>query len=69
MLGLVATGDMLRRARDRPGAAALRALLACEPTLTRSEAERRLLALLATAQLARPRTSVHLAGYEVDALA
>jgi hypothetical protein len=60
---------MLRRARDRPGAAALRALLACEPTLTRSEAERRLLALLATAQLARPRTSVHVAGYEVDALA
>jgi very-short-patch-repair endonuclease len=65
---LVSARDLGRRSRDRPGAARLRALLEQEPTLTRSEAERRLLALLAAAQLPSPRTNVRVLGHEVDAL-
>ena len=65
---LVSARDLGRRSRDRRGAARLRALLEQEPTLTRSEAERRLLSLLAAAQLPRPRTNVRVAGHEVDAL-
>lgn len=37
-----------------------------EPSLTRSEAERRLLALIRAARLPPPRTNVRVAGYEVD---
>jgi hypothetical protein len=55
---LVSTHDLVRRAHDRPGAARLRPLLGYEPSFTRSEAERRLLSLLATAQLPSPRTNV-----------
>lgn len=65
---LVSADDLLCRARGRRGAAALRALLADEPSLTRSEAERRLLRLVAAAGLPRPQTNVRVAGCEVDAL-
>lgn len=46
----------------------LRHLTPDSPTLTRSEAERRLLALVRRAGLPRPRTNVRVAGHEVDAL-
>ena len=50
-----------------PGPALKRALHH-EPTLTRSEAERRLLGLVRAARLPRPETNVRVAGYEVDFL-
>lgn len=61
---------LLRRSRHRAGVPALRALLdrLDEPRLTRSEAERRLLALVKSAQLPSPRTNVRVGRYEVDAL-
>ncbi|CAA9536986.1 MAG: hypothetical protein AVDCRST_MAG30-4328 [uncultured Solirubrobacteraceae bacterium] len=48
-------------------AADIRHLVPQGPAPTRSEAERRLLALIAKARLPRPRTNVRLAGHEVDA--
>lgn len=54
-----------RRPRHR-GARALREATAGGPDLTRSEAERRLLALIRAAGLPAPRTNVRVAGYEVD---
>ena len=60
--------QLLRRAAGRPGARRLRALLDDGPSLTRSEAERRLLALLARAGLPRPATNARVGRYEVDAL-
>ena len=56
----------LDRAAGRPGAPALRALLA-NPIVTRSEAERLLLRLIRDAGLPRPRTNVLVAGKRVDA--
>ena len=50
------------------GGPALRALLEGGPSPTRSQAERRLLALVDAAGLPRPETNVHLHGWEVDAL-
>lgn len=52
----------------RPGAPLLRALLAGEagPSLTRSEAEERLLNLIRKAQLPSPETNVRIGNYEVD---
>jgi very-short-patch-repair endonuclease len=55
-------------ASSRRGSAALRAVLVDSPSLTRSEAERRLLALTRRAGLPRPRTNVRVGGHEVDAL-
>ena len=52
---------MPRRARR-----ALAAALRPEPALTRSEAERRLLALIRQARLPRPQTNVVVNGFEVD---
>lgn len=51
----------------RSGAARLRNALDDRPGLTRSEAERRLVALLVRAQLPAPQTNTHVHGYEVDA--
>lgn len=51
----------------RRGSATLRALLATGPTLTRSEAERRLVSLILKAQLPAPRTNTRVGGHEVDA--
>lgn len=52
----------------RPGMAMLRALLteASGPDLTRSEAERRCLAMLRSARLPRPHTNVPMGVYELD---
>lgn len=59
---------LVRRSRGRRGVARLRASLDAlgEPSLTRSEAEGRLLDLVRRAGLPRPRTNVRLHGYEVD---
>ena len=55
-------------ARGRRGAPILAALLESlrEPAITRSEAEKRFLALLRAAQLPTPRTNVPLHGYNAD---
>lgn len=58
----------LERAPGRRGAGVLRRLLDARPTLTRSQAERRLLDLVRRAGLPRPETNVRLAGHEVDLL-
>jgi len=71
VLRLVASADVKRAMERNPGrrgAAALRSLLGEQPTMTRSKAERRLLALVARAGLPRPETNVRLHGHEVDAL-
>ncbi|HEX2160857.1 MAG TPA: type IV toxin-antitoxin system AbiEi family antitoxin domain-containing protein [Thermoleophilaceae bacterium] len=62
--------SVLRRAKGRSGTRALRDLLddLDGPRLTRSEAERRLLALLRVARLPLPQTNVRVGCHEVDAL-
>jgi very-short-patch-repair endonuclease len=50
------------------GTKALRAALHDEPSLTRSEAERRFRQLIRAARLPRPETNARVAGYEVDFL-
>jgi len=57
----------LEELEQLPGRALKRALHT-EPSLTRSEAERRLLDLVRAARLPRPETNVRVAGYEVDFL-
>jgi len=57
----------IARAPRHPNAAALRAVVA-EPAFTRSEAERRLLALLRSAKLPIPVFNAMVEGYEVDTL-
>ena len=59
--------EQLRSGHAR-GVAALRAAATTGPTLHRSEAERRLLTLIAHARLPRPETNTRVAGYEVDVL-
>jgi len=58
------------RAPRRTGTARIRALLdhEGEPALTRSDAERRMLALVREAQLPTPRTNTRVLDYEVDFL-
>ena len=58
------TRDEVARLRGRAGAAAR----GREPSLTRSEAERRLLQLIRAAQLPAPRTNVRVGRHEVDLL-
>ena len=64
----LATRDEIAAALPRRGRRALTAALDGEPALTRSEAERRLLALIAAARLPRPEANVRIHGYEVDLL-
>jgi len=69
--GLVREGELeaqLARSPGRHGAKPLRAVLEREggPAFTRSEAEKRLLALLRKARLPAPRCNVVLCGHEVD---
>jgi len=61
---------MLDREPGRRGAAVLRALIDSErgPSLTRSEAEERMLALIRVASLPQPRVNARLGRYEVDLL-
>jgi very-short-patch-repair endonuclease len=56
--------------RGRPGSAALHAVLEAqhEPSLTRSEAEARMLELIRAAGLPAPETNVKVLGHEVDFL-
>lgn len=58
---------VLSRAPRRRGTRALKSLIA-EPAFTRSEAERRLLALLRAAKLPRPAFNETAQGHEVDVL-
>jgi very-short-patch-repair endonuclease len=62
----LATRDEIAAELPRRGRRALQAALADEPRVTRSEAERRLLALIKAARLPRPDTNVRVEGYEVD---
>ncbi len=59
---------VLRKANGRRGVGRLRAALAewTEPAFTRSEAERRALALIEAAALPRPNVNTFVAGHEVD---
>jgi len=71
VLGLVtreAVGEALARARGRSGSAKLTALIrrGDEPSLTRSEAERRVLELVHAARLPTPLSNVRVRGHEVD---
>jgi len=70
-LNLLERRDLLSlttRHAGRPGAPLLRKLLESEtgPSLTRSEAEERFLALLRKSQLALPESNVRVGDYEVD---
>ena len=62
--------EVLLRCPGRRGGPRIRRLLADSrgPSITRSEAERRLLELLAVAGLPAPATNVRVGGYEVDFL-
>jgi very-short-patch-repair endonuclease len=62
--------DTIDLRRGRPGAPALKAVLNLhhQPSLTRSEAEQRLLELVRIARLPAPETNQPLLGYEVDFL-
>jgi very-short-patch-repair endonuclease len=62
----LATREQIAANMPRRGRRALQAALDDEPQLTRSEAERRLLALISQARLPRPQTNVYVEGYEVD---
>jgi predicted transcriptional regulator of viral defense system len=66
---LTAVEDVLGRAGRRTGATTLRAALAAyspEPAFTRSELERRFIALCGKAGLPRPQVNLHRHGFEVD---
>ncbi|HEY3728070.1 MAG TPA: DUF559 domain-containing protein [Solirubrobacteraceae bacterium] len=73
VMGLVGDHDLrgaIERSPTRAGAARLRRVLRAEhePALTRSEPERRVLALIAGARLPAPAVNARLHGYEVDLL-
>lgn len=74
VLKLVSTRDLrsvIERHPGRRGVARLRAVLDAAdrgPSLTRSEAERRLVDLVAAARLPAPALNVRIGGHEVDAL-
>jgi very-short-patch-repair endonuclease len=61
-------GALLHRSNGRRGVGILRSLVAhqASPTISRSAAEKRVLALLRTAQLPAPQTNAPLLGFEVD---
>jgi very-short-patch-repair endonuclease len=62
--------DQIERNPGRPGTQALRRILDLDggATVTRSEAERRMLRLIRAAELPRPQVNARLGGYEVDFL-
>jgi very-short-patch-repair endonuclease len=68
LMNLVSRGELEALLGNQRGSRALCRALHDEPTLTRSEAERRLLELVRAARLPRPGTNVRLLGFEVDLL-
>lgn len=67
VLRLVTRNELLALPPSRSSPALRRAIeAAAEPALTRSEAERRFVALIRDARLPQPRTNVRLGPYEVD---
>jgi very-short-patch-repair endonuclease len=70
LLRLKDVADALQRHRGRRGASVLRGLLAAASGngLTRSEAERRMLALIRTAALPAPKVNARVGAFEVDFL-
>ena len=60
--------DVLERHPRHAGAPLMRSVLATDPALTRSEAERRLLKMLRAARLPNAVVNSRVAGYEVDFL-
>jgi very-short-patch-repair endonuclease len=68
LLGLASRDEIAAQLEKQRGVRALHAALHDEPTLTRSEAERRLLDLVREARLPRPETNAMVGGYEVDML-
>jgi very-short-patch-repair endonuclease len=62
--------SLLARVGRRPGVAALRSLIEADatPSLTRSEAEERFLALIRSAELPAPEANVRVGRHEVDCL-
>ena len=60
--------EQFRRYPNHRGTAALRSATPTNPSLTRSEAERRLLELIRAARLPAPQTNRKIAGHEVDFL-
>jgi very-short-patch-repair endonuclease len=68
LMGLASRDEIAVELKRQRGVKALLAALLDEPTLTRSEAERRLLDLIRQARLPRPQTNVMVAGHEVDLL-
>jgi very-short-patch-repair endonuclease len=68
ILGLATRNEIAGQLDGRRGARSLQAALEDEPSLTRSEAERRLLDLVREARLPRPETNAMVGGYEVDML-
>jgi very-short-patch-repair endonuclease len=60
--------DQLARNPGRPGTPALRTLVGRRPALTRSAAERRMLALVRAADLPTPLVNARIGRYEVDFL-
>jgi very-short-patch-repair endonuclease/predicted transcriptional regulator of viral defense system len=70
-LDAAAIEEMLKRLPGRPSRSlrrALASLAAADPDTTRSELEERFLALVADAELPRPRVNATVAGHEVDFL-
>ena len=70
LVGTDSLRAVIERGAHRSGVPKLRAIadLLDEPLVTRSEAERRLLAVVRRAGLRLPRTNVRVAGWEVDAV-
>jgi very-short-patch-repair endonuclease len=68
LIHLADVADLLARIQRHPGRAKLAQLAADQqdPTLTRSEAEERLLELIRASQLPAPRVNTRLLGFEVD---
>ena len=60
--------EQFKRYPTHRGGRALKKTIQTEPSLTRSEAERRLLELIRAARLPAPRTNVRMGRYEVDFL-
>lgn len=69
LVGRARLGALVAGAHGRPGAGSLRSVLGeAEPSLTRSEAEARLLALVRRSGLPSPVTNARVGGFEVDVL-